>query len=80
MRKEVLIICSNHDNDHDLHKLGSVSYLAVSIAEKAHKYISVISAKRSLNKYTSVDKSRIRIIGTISWTRMDFAIQSLRFK
>lgn len=30
------------------------------------------------NKYDSVDKSRIRIIGTFSWALMDFAIQSFR--
>lgn len=50
MRKEVLIICSNHDNDHDLHKLGTVPYLVVSLAGKAHRHNSVITAKRSFQQ------------------------------
>ena len=36
-----------HDNDHDLHKLGTVPYLVVSLAEKAHRRNSAITAKRN---------------------------------
>ena len=50
----------------------------VSLEEKAHRHILLSLQNAVFNKYNSVDMSRIRIIGTFSWTLMDFAIQSFK--